>query len=158
VPFVVPLTPPLNPVHVARATGPQIAKGNQQYKEEVHIFQEYHNTDAALYNQIIVAIDNTFINELKDPMIGFGQTISLQLMNHLYHTYGNIDASDLDANDNCMEEAWICPTPIEELWKQISDGLTCSTAGHDASSNAKIICIAYNIIFATGHFETPCCE
>jgi hypothetical protein len=77
--------------------------------------------------------------KLKDPDIGFGGTISRQLLKHLYDTYGQIEPTDLDANETRMKAAWDPPVPIERLWKQINDGKAYATAGGDALSDITTV-------------------
>jgi hypothetical protein len=49
-----------------------------------------------------------------------------------------------------MKTQWNYPMSIEILFTQINEGVAFTMAGGDTPPGPSIICIAYNIIAATG--------
>eukprot|EP00978_Attheya_sp_CCMP212_P024271 scaffold76012_cov52-Attheya_sp.AAC.3 len=82
-------------------------------------FRVYHTVDQALCNQLIEATPPTYLQTVKDPLLGFGQISTLAILTHLRNTYGTITPEELDKNDERMAAAWHPPTPIEDLFEQL---------------------------------------
>jgi hypothetical protein len=51
------------------------------------------------------------------------------MLDHLFGTYGNITAVDLEINFEHMRRAWDPQQPVESLFKQIQDCADYSEAG-----------------------------
>lgn len=51
----------------------------------------YHAANKALYIQLVEAILPVYIEAIIHDILGFGQTASLQIMDHTWDTYGIID-------------------------------------------------------------------
>jgi hypothetical protein len=58
---------------------------------------------------------------LNDDMVGFANITALEMLDHLFMTYGNITAVDLENNCEQMRRAWDPQQPVESLFKQIQD-------------------------------------
>ena len=156
VPFVPPVNPGAVPIHAAGATGPQIAETNRQFKEDQATFRLYKEVDHALRNQLIAACHPTYIRALSHDTLGFGKVTCLQLLTHLWKSYGVIKQDELNENYARMNTAWNPPTPIEDLFTQLEEGEKFATAGREDISPVAIVRMAYNLIEATGLFDLPC--
>lgn len=153
--FNVPAAPPVHPVHPAAATGPQITEINRRHKEDVRIFKEYQNTDAALKHLLLKAVDDAYVCELKDATLGYAQITTFDLITHLRDRYGTIEPEMLEANEKRMSADWSPETPIAKLFKQIDDGIAYAKAGNDVMSDERIVRIALKIVTATGRLTMP---
>ena len=151
IPFVNPIHPGPAPVHLAAATGPQITESNRQYAANLKEFQVFLSTEASLRKQLIAAVSSTFIDELSDDVVGFANTSTLQLLQHLDTTYGTITADDLDRNLEDLHRTWNTDQPIEDLWKQLrASMLFASTI--DTITEASAVRAAIQNLDKTGVF------
>jgi hypothetical protein len=74
------------------------------------------------------------------------------MLDHLFATYGNITAVDLEKNFEDMRRAWDPQQPVESLFKQIQDCANYSEAGGVLIGHPHQI----NVVYATGHFMSAC--
>jgi hypothetical protein len=81
---------------------------------------------------------------------------SIFLIDHLFTTYGNITAVDLENNFEHMRLAWDPQQPVESLFKQIQDCADYSEAGGVLIGHTQQINVGYANIFSTGHFIFAC--
>jgi hypothetical protein len=110
----------------------------------------------ALKKQIISVFEPMFLDVLNDNMVGFANISARDMLDHLFSTYGNITAVDLEINFEHMRRAWDPQQPIEALFKQIQDCADYSEAGGVLIGNPQQINVGYAKIFATGHFMSAC--
>jgi hypothetical protein len=80
------------------------------------------------------------------------------MLDHLFMTYGNITAVDLEKKIEQMRRAWDPQQPVESLFKQIQDCDDYSEAGGVISGHPQQINVGYAKLFATGQFMSPCCR
>jgi hypothetical protein len=78
------------------------------------------------------------------------------MLDHLFETYGNITAVDLEINFEHMRQAWDPQQPVESLFKQIQECADYSEAGGVLIGHPQQINVGYAKIFATGHFMSAC--
>ena len=88
--LIAPVCPPNHPVHPAQAKQPQITEINCLHKAMHHIFRTYDDLDKDLKTQIIQATPVCYINALRHQTLGFSTITSLDLLTHLWNTYGMI--------------------------------------------------------------------
>jgi hypothetical protein len=58
---------------------------------------------------------------LNDDMVSFANISAREMLDHLFMTYGNITAVDLENNFEQMRRAWDPQQPVEALFKKIQD-------------------------------------
>jgi hypothetical protein len=78
------------------------------------------------------------------------------MLDHLFETYGNITAVDLEINFEHMRRAWDPQQPVETLFKQIQDCADYSETGGVLIGHPQQINVGYAKIFATCHFMSAC--
>jgi hypothetical protein len=96
-----------------------------------------------------------YLDVLNDNMVGFANISARDMLDHLFSTYGNITAMDLEINFENMRRAWDPQQPVESLFKQIQD-CADSEAGGFLIGHQQQIKVGYAKIFATGHFMSAC--
>jgi hypothetical protein len=89
-------------------------------------------------------------------MVGFANISARDMMDHLFRTYGNITAVDLEISFENMRRAWDPQQPVESLFKQIQDCADYSETGGVLIGHPQQINVVYAKIFATGHFMSAC--
>jgi hypothetical protein len=97
-----------------------------------------------------------YLEILNDNMVGYANISARDMLDHLFETYGNITAVDLEINFEHMCRAWDPQQPVESLFKQIQDCANYSEAGGVLIWHPQQINVGYAKIFATGHFMSAC--
>ena len=83
---------------------------------------------------------------------------TLDILTHLYSSYGRLTAQDLYENDQKMRTPFDASLPIELLFDQIQDGRDMAAHGNSPYTLPQILNIAYNLVQATGLYGIPCKE
>jgi hypothetical protein len=89
-------------------------------------------------------------------MVGFANISARNMLDHLFRTYGNITAVDLEINFEHMCQAWDPQQPVESLFQQIKECADYFEAGGVLIGHPQKINVGYANIFATGHFMSAC--
>jgi hypothetical protein len=109
-----------------------------------------------LKKQIISVFDPIYLDILNDNMVGYSNISARDMLDHLFETYGNITAVDLEINFEHMLRAWDPQQPVESIFKQIQDCADYSEAGGVLIGDPQQINFGYAKVFATGHFMSAC--
>jgi hypothetical protein len=97
----------------------------------------------ALKKQIINVFEPMYLDVLNDTMVGFANISARDMLDHLFSTYGNITAVDIEINFEHMRRAWDPQQPVESLFKQIQDFADYSEAGDVLIGNQQQINFGY---------------
>jgi len=92
------------------------------HQQEQNEYITFVTTRTVLQTMIINSVHDQYINALRDPVTKYALVTPLQLLDHLWTTYGESDQGDLSANEDRMKSPWPPPTPIETLFKQMNEG------------------------------------
>jgi hypothetical protein len=109
-----------------------------------------------LKKQIISVFEPMYLEILNDNMVGYAKISARDMLDHLFDTFGNITAVDLEMNFEHMRRAWDPQQPVETLFNQIQDCADYSEAGGVPIGHSQHINAGYEKIFATGHFVSAC--
>jgi hypothetical protein len=109
-----------------------------------------------LKKQIISVFEPMYLDILNDNMVVYASISVRGMLDHLFETYGNITAVNLEINFEHMRRAWDPQQPMETLFKQIQDYADYSEAGGILIGHPQQINVGYKKIFATGHFMSAC--
>jgi hypothetical protein len=109
-----------------------------------------------LEKQIISFFEPMYLDILNDKMVVFANISARDMLDHLFETYGNVTAVNLEINFEHMRRAWNPQQPVETLFKQIQDCDDYSEAGGVPIGHSQQINVGYAKIFATGHFMIAC--
>jgi hypothetical protein len=93
---------------------------------------------------------------LNENMVGYANISARDMLDHLFETYGNITAVDLEINFEHMLRAWDPQQPVETLFKQIQDCAEYWEAGGVPIGPSQQINVGHAKIFATGNFMSVC--
>jgi hypothetical protein len=97
-----------------------------------------------------------YLDILNNTIVVCANISARYMLDHLFETYGNITAVDLEINFEHMRRAWDPHQPVETLFKQMKDRADYSEAGGVLIGHPQQINIGYATIFATGHFMSAC--
>eukprot|EP00978_Attheya_sp_CCMP212_P024925 scaffold79126_cov39-Attheya_sp.AAC.1 len=101
--------------------------------------------DKALRKQLIASTPEVYLQDIRDPVLGYANTTCLAVITHLRDTYGEISQEDLDANKARMSAVWNPPIPIEDLFNQLRAGAAFATERGDAPSKPAMVRLGYNL-------------
>jgi hypothetical protein len=106
--------------------------------------------------QIISVFEPMYLEILNNNMVGYANISARYMLDHLFNTYGNITAVDMEINFEHMRRAWDPQQPVESLFKHIQDCAAYSEAVRVIIGHLQQINVGYTNIFATGHFMRAC--
>jgi hypothetical protein len=110
-------------------TASQISAARHVREEDVQTYWTCTSVQQALKKQIISVFEPIYLNILNDNMVGYANISERDMLDHLFGTYGNITAVDLEINFEHMRRAWDPQQPVESLFKQIQECADYSEAG-----------------------------
>jgi hypothetical protein len=137
-------------------TAAQISAACHQWEEDVQTYRTCTSVQQELKKQIISVCEPMYLEILNDNMVGYARISARGMLDHLFETYGNITAVDLEINFEHMRRAWDPQQPVETLFKQNQDCANYSEAGGVLIGHPQQINVGYAKIFATGHFMSAC--
>ena len=72
------------------ATRSELLRQHKVIKTTFYITKTYYD---ALKQQILSSLQNDYVERVSNANVGFVQTTALELLNHLYNSYGTITSS-----------------------------------------------------------------
>jgi hypothetical protein len=99
----------------------QISAAHHVWEEDVQTYRTCTSVQQALKKQIISVFEPMYLEILNDNMMGYANISARDMLEHLFETYGNITAVDLEINFEHMYQAWHPQQPVETLSKHIQD-------------------------------------
>jgi hypothetical protein len=134
----------------------QISAARHVSEEDVQTYRTCTSVQQALKKQIISIFEPMYLEILNENMVGYANISARDMLDHLFETYGNITAVDLEINFEHMRRAWDPQQLVETIFKQIQDCADYSEAGGVPVGPSQQINVGYAKIFATGHFMSAC--
>ena len=104
--FAIPTAPPIHPVYPVITTGHVITEANRRHREEVCVFHKNNGTDAAIKHQLMGAVDDDYVVELKHAKLEYANVTTLDLLYRIRDRYGMINTKIMDANAEKMTQPW----------------------------------------------------
>jgi hypothetical protein len=137
-------------------TAAQLSAAHHLWEEDVHTYRTCTSVQQALKKQIIGVFEPMYLEILNDNMVGYTNISARDMLDHLFETYGNVTAVDLEVIFEHMRRPWDPHQPVESLFKQIQDCIDYSDAGGVPIGTSQQINVGYAKIFATGQFMSAC--
>ena len=135
------------------ATAAQIGTIERTHKESKRLYQEYIAVGNALKQQLICAIDETYLRGLRHNIYGYMNVSILQMLTYLYENYGDIEPGDLTENNKRFSAPYDASSPIENLWEQIEEAMAFAGAADAPYTSQQILNNAYDLLHKTSHFK-----
>lgn len=156
--FTRPVNPGTTATIPARSTGKITRRLERDHKESLRVYREVERTDQALKQQLLASFDDMHLKAQRNAHVGYSNSTTMDLVTHLYNSYGNITQIDLSENESRMKAPYDITTPIENLFAQIDEAVEFAEAGNSAFTAMQIVNTAYLLIFQTGALEKACDE
>ena len=144
--FIIPFNPGVHPVVSPGATDAQIAHAKREHEETTHEFRLFKAVENALKNQLINAIDDIYIKDIRDRMTGFATRFVGDILLHLYRTYGLVTPAQLTANDKRFRAPYNGSTYLESYFNGIDDCLFMAYKAKQPYSDWQTLTAASNTI------------
>jgi hypothetical protein len=147
--------PPENPGDTPTATGTAavIAEATRVFAIDQEKYNTYLQFKIILISMITTNCPEKYLSDLKDPITKFCRRSPLELLNHLWTTFGTITSKDLTENWSSMNTQWNPPTPIADLFQQLQDGQTFAKDGKEDITDSQLLRLCYDNVNATGLFN-----
>jgi hypothetical protein len=98
------------------STGAVIAEATRVFIIEQDKYNTYVQIKIILISMITTNCPEKYLSDLKDPITKFHRCTPLELLNHLWTTFGTITSKALTDNWSSMNAQWNPPTPIADLF------------------------------------------
>jgi hypothetical protein len=158
-PWVAPINPgPTPPVLPANATAAQINANRNRHLENIKLFRTHNNVQSAFKQQLLVAVDDIYVPTLHNTHTAYAMVTMLQILTHLYTTYGKLTPMAMQKNDRHFRNPYNPASPFEMMVQQIEDSQDFAVAGHRAYTAQQIVSNAYSLIYNMGMFIDACRE
>ena len=155
--FNAPANPgPIYVTNVQTPTANQLSLDIRTHGEELRFYKLYKNTDLALKNQIIGAVEPIYLRTLKAPNTGYVLVTTLSMLTYLHTTYGTIQPHHIEDNEKRFKLPYDPSQPFESFITQIEDAVAFAFAGGDPCPNTRVVNNAYNLVYQTGVFPEAC--
>ena len=112
----------------------------------------------ALKNQLIVAVDNAYLQGIKDPTTEYHNVSVLQMLKYLYDNYEQINKQSKSKNLEQMKEPYDVTAPIELFFCQVQDCIDFASAARSPLTTKQIIDSAFLTLQRIGVFSQECCK
>eukprot|EP00957_Ditylum_brightwellii_P177038 13486864-Ditylum_brightwellii.AAC.1 len=112
-----PVPVPPTPVMIAA----QMEFLRQQHQADLLAFYTCHNTDTALKNQLLTAVDDIYLAANKQEHIGYTNQSFGDMLSHLFTTCGQITSAMLRTSSEKMCTPYNPSAPIKEMFCQIDE-------------------------------------
>jgi hypothetical protein len=100
-------------------TEAHISAACHNWEEDVQTYQTCTSVQQAPKKQIISVFYPMYLDILNNNMLGYSNISARDMLDHLFKTYGNITAVELEINFEHVRQAWDPKQPVETLFKQI---------------------------------------
>jgi hypothetical protein len=146
--FVAP-PPPGNPPVVAQNTQ-TLMIAQQAYNDSKDVYAVYNQVSTDLKQQLLAAVNEEYIETLRDDEQGYADVPVNNILTHLFTTYGTLSSSDLVENQDKLKEAWDTTKPIASLWSKIAEIRRIAISGNAPIMDTIVIECTLTSFRATG--------
>ena len=140
---------PVNPgVLVLAETAPAAAvirTLTRQHTENMRVFNEYYSVDKACKKVLFTLIPEAYFRSFKNKYTGYSNVKCLEILTHLWTTYGVLQDFKVQENDLIMKQPITAETLLEEFVKQIETAVD-AVATQVPYTRQRIVSIAFTAV------------
>ena len=114
--------------------------------------------DEELKTQLLDAVEDPYVRKLRNRYTGYMGVTTRNLLDHLMDRYGNITATDLKANEACINEALDNSCPVDVFFQRINDAVQYANDNKNPFLAKQILQTAFHSVNATGMYLEACKE
>lgn len=152
-PYDRPTRPP--PLVIPAYQLPHVVQTAQaRHNEQVRLFNESNNVEQALKQQIIKAVDDTYLTPLRNRQTNTIDVTIPDILDYLFTNHGRVSPAMLHEEEKNVKEMIYDPThPVDIIFNRLEDLLDLSVAAHADYSAPQLINIAYVLLNRTGKYQ-----
>ena len=152
-PYIRPPRPP--PLVIPAYQLPHVVKTEQaRHAEQVRLFNECYNLEQALRQQIVKAIDDSYLTALRNWQTNTIDVAIPVIIDYLFSNHGQVTLAMLHQEEKNVKEMFYNPThPIDVIFNKVEDLSDLSTAARAEFTEQQLINIAYISINTTGKYQ-----
>jgi hypothetical protein len=154
VPFIIPTHPGIQPAVRDGASASIIHEVQRTHKVAVDNFKLYQSVRTALVQQIIAAVETTYLSALYDVDFGYSDVDPREMLTHLKTQYAILTIKEIEENRAKLSEPWDVTSPIESLWKNIAEIQRVAVSVNQPISDDAVLALTLPMIRRTGVFGT----
>ena len=143
--FVKPVIPGVLVLEDPAPTPPIIGSLTCQHTEDTRLFNEYHNVDRACKKLLCTLILEAYFRSFKKKYTGYANVQCLEILSHLWTTYGLLQDYEVQENDIKMKKSILAETLFEYFVDQIETAVH-AVATQIPYTREKIVSIAFTIV------------
>ena len=156
-----PFIPPRNPGPVPVPPTPFMTAAQMELLRQTHqadlaSFHTCNNTDTALKNQLLTAVDDIYLAAIKQEHIGYTNRSCGDMLTHLFNTYGTITSTMLRTSAEKMRTPYNPAAPIEEMFKQIDEANDLALDANSPYQDRQLVNIGYDLVFRSAVLNDAC--
>jgi hypothetical protein len=144
------------PIHDVNATASQITARDRAYDAQIREYDEMTKITLELKQQILAAVQPTYLGILSNADFGFADVSPFRLLNHLRDTYCIVEPEELEMSRASLKETWNVEEPMELLWERLSTAMEFATRHQDPISDFNAVNLTFAAIESTGVFTDAC--
>ena len=122
----------------------------QEHKEMKRIYENCHNVDSACKGLILDAVEEVYLKEKRNKVMGYLSFTTKEMLKHLLKWYGKISPRDLENNKTKLQEPIDPDLPIKVYFKCVDNCLQYAADAETPCPQKKILQTVYYVISATG--------
>ena len=118
------------------------------------MFNECNNLEQALHQQIIRAIDDSYLTALRNRQTNTINVTIPIIIDYLFSNHGRVTPAMLHHEEKLVKEMFYDPThPIDVIFNKVEDLSDLSVAARADFTEQQLINIAYVIMNSTGKYQ-----
>ena len=147
--FVKPVNPGVLVLEDPAPTAAAIGSLTRQHTEDTRVFNEYHSVDRACKKVLCTLIPEAYFRSFKNKYTRYANIQCLEILSHLWSTYGVLKDYEVQKNDVKMKKAISVETLFEDFVDQIKTAVD-EVATQVPYTREKIVSIALTIVKNAG--------
>ena len=151
--FVAPVYPEATATIPDDATSQEISRLRDEHKANLTEWRTHHYLNKVLKAQIMGAFETNYYHDLIDPLTGHINKTPWEIMQHLFTIFGTITQSDIEENNKQMLTSYDPTEPINNLFKQIENGVQFAKDAKQALPDSTVVGRAHHLIVQTGEYN-----
>jgi hypothetical protein len=155
-PFLLPQNPGLLPVIPANATAAAISALDRLHKSQTKEWTEYTNLHAALKAKLAASVNPVYLQSIRNRRMGFSQVTLREMFQHLFDTYARLDAIEIHANRQRLNEPWDPANRLEDLISHFVDVQELATDAGQPIPDSHLTDAAFSNVFNSGLYDDEC--
>jgi hypothetical protein len=157
-PFVRPVHPGALAI-AAGTTGPMVATIKDAHNEQLRLFREVEGVEKALVQQIVKAIEPTYLASLRDRNSNSLRGTVNTILAHLQTTYGRISPQMMENREHSLRTMVYNPKfPIDTIFNAVEDFSDYAELAQQPITVHQTIAKAYLLLNKTGRFKQAITE